>query len=519
MSATHSQVNRKQSVLHVRLPCNKVWPLGVMTLAGYVQKRHPQVKQRIIDLAVIPPKERKAYLLEQVREFAPDVISVSWRDIQVFAPHEADQSLENSFNFFYSNSLVKRLLASFTGLQMVAAYHANLRENLGYIRLLARKFPAATHLLGGGAFSVFHKQLAKKLPAGVIGVIGEGEQVLDAVLSGQDVSPLRVSFMRDGRLHEGPTPPPLDLADVGIDYRYIQEIFLQWEAYRGAQVSVQSKRGCPYRCAYCLYPYIEGVRVNLRPPQLVLDEIQYLYEHLDARDFWFADAQFLTGRAARGNATELLSGIIDRGLKINWSGYVRTSSITAELADLMVRSGVGDLEVGLASGSQEMVNRMQLGFKVEHLYRGARNLKQAGYRHKLVLNYSPNMPGETQKTLLETVASYREFCAIMGESQIYPMIFFIGVQPYTPMEQQLLDSGYLKRGYNPMSLNPISIKRLLYNPKPLNGPISKACFAAWKDGSEDSGRRVLLALEAILLGEKGKKPQVKVENKKASTPG
>lgn len=519
MSGTAANGTGKKSILHVRLPCNKVWPLGVMTLAGYVRQRHPQVRQRIIDLAVIPPGERKAYLLDQVRKFDPDVISVSWRDIQVFAPHEADQSLENSFNFFYSNNIVKKLLSSFNGLQMVAAYHANLRENLGYVRLLARSFPDASHLLGGGAFSVFHKQLAKKLPKGVIGVIGEGEQVMDRVLTGQDVSPLRVSFMQNGGLHEGTAPPPLDLADVGIDYRYIQTIFPQWEAYRGSQVSVQSKRGCPYRCAYCLYPYIEGTRVNLRPPERVLDEIQYLYEHLDARDFWFADAQFLTGRAARGNAKEVLSGIIDRGLEITWSGYVRTSSITEELADLMVRSGVGDLEVGLASGSQEMVNRMQLGFKVEHLYRGARNLKQAGYQHKLVLNYSPNMPGETRETLLETVESYREFVRIMGESQIYPMIFFIGVQPHTPMEKQLLDSGYLKRGYNPMSLNPISIKRLLYNPRPLNGPISRACLAAWKDGSEDSGRRVLLALEKILLEGSGKNPRARVAPREAKTSG
>ena len=70
-----------------------------------------------------------------------------------------------------------------------------------------------------------------------------------------------------------------------------------------------------------------------------------------------------------------------------------------------------------------------------------------------------------------------------------------------------------------MSLNPISIKKLLYNPKPLNGPISKACLDAWKDGGEDSGRRVLLALERILRGDAGKKPQVKAESRQALGPG
>jgi len=489
---------KPRSVLHVRLPCNPVWPLGAVTLAGDIHRRDPSVRQRLLDLAMVPPKDRRRYLQDEAAAFRPDVIAISWRDVQVFAPHEADASLANSFNFFYSNSLVKRALASFTGLKMVAAYHAALRENMGYVRLIARRFRDATVLLGGGALSVFHEQLGPKLPEGVIGVIGEGEQVLEAVLEGRDPSALRVSMVKDGVAVTGTAPAPLDLSTQVIDYAYIREIFPQWERYRGAQVSVQSKRGCPYRCAYCLYPYIEGTQVSLRPPEHVLSEIQYLYDHLDARDFWFADAQFLTGHAARGNAEAILEGIIARGLKIHWSGYVRTSAITPKLADLMVRSGVGDLEVGLASGSQRMVNEMRLGLKVEHLYRGAANLKKAGYRHKLILNYSPNMPGETEASLLETVDSYRRFAAIMGDAQVYPMIFFIGVQPHTAMEERLLADGYLKPGYNPMSLNPRAVKRLLYNPKPLNGPIAKACLEAWKDGPEDSGRRVLLALERIL---------------------
>ena len=506
------------SVLHLRLPCNKVWPLGVITLAGHIRRALPESRQRIIDLAVISPRERHAYLDAQVREFDPDVICVSWRDIQVFAPHEADASLENSFNFFYSNNLIKRALASFTGLKMVAAYHANLRENLGHIRALASAFPGKKILVGGGAMSVFHKQLVPKLPKGVVGVVGEGEQALEAALRRDDLRPLRVTFREGGDTFEGPAPAPLDLNHGAIDYPYIRDIFPQWEDYRGFQVSVQTKRGCPYRCAYCLYPYIEGTRVSLRPPEAVLDEMQFLHDHLDARDIWFADAQFLTGRAARRSAEDILQGVIDRGLDITWSGYVRTSSITPTLADLMVRSGVGDLEVGLASGSQRMVNEMQLGFKVDHLFRGAQNLKDAGYRHTLILNYSPNMPGETEESLLETVDSYRRFVQIMGESQVFPMIFFIGVQPYTPMEHRLLKEGHLRRGYNPMSLNPISIKRLLYNPKPLNKPISKACLEAWKDGGEDSGRRVLFALEKILLERGASRPTQGTARPEPSTP-
>jgi len=45
--------------------------------------------------------------------------------------------------------------------------------------------------------------------------------------------------------------------------------------------------------------------------------------------------------------------IIAERLEIEWSGYIRTSLITSEFAKLMVRSGVGDLEVAITSGSPE----------------------------------------------------------------------------------------------------------------------------------------------------------------------
>ena len=45
----------------------------------------------------------------------------------------------------------------------------------------------------------------------------------------------------------------------------------------------------------------------------------------------------------------------------------------------MVRSGVGDLEVAITSGSQEVLNNLHMGFKLERLYDGCRYLAEAGF--------------------------------------------------------------------------------------------------------------------------------------------
>jgi hypothetical protein len=85
------------------------------------------------------------------------------------------------------------------------------------------------------------------------------------------------------------------------------------------------------------------------------------------------------------------------------------------------------------------------------------------------------------------VESYKTVASILGEERVFPLMFFLGIQPNTDLEQRLLEEGYLSVGYNPLMLTPTSIRKLLYNPAPLNKFIAKACLRAWerKEGSRD----------------------------------
>ena len=153
----------------------------------------------------------------------------------------------------------------------------------------------------------------------------------------------------------------------------------------------------------------------------------------------------------------------------------------------MVKSGVGDLEVAITAGSQKVLNSLHMGFKLEHLYDGCRYLKEAGFSGRVILNYSLNSPEETEETLLQSIESYKIVASILGEDRVFPLMFFLGVQPNTDLEKRLLSEGHLSAGYNPLSLTPWNIKKMLYNPAPLNTIIAKACLAAWnkKHGSRD----------------------------------
>lgn len=475
------------SILYIFLPCKKVYPIGVTYLADFVHRRKPEVRQRIVDLSLYPPAQRAQAVRDAASAFQPDLVCFSWRDIQIFSPHEGDASLEHAFNFYFASNPLKRVIASFAGLKQLYRYYSHIRANVSYPWLIRKEFPKTQIMIGGGAFTAFADQLIEKLPEGTIGILGEGEDALLKVLEGRSLAGERYIIREGLQTRKGVQGVPILLDTMTVDLPYLTSTFPQYREYLGESIGVQSKRGCPYDCAFCLYPYIEGKRVRYRPPDMVVKDIAQHYHQWGARRFWFTDAQFITGKEAYPHCTEILERIIREKLDIEWSGYIRTSLITPELAKLMVQSGVGDLEVAITSGSQEILNNLHMGFKLERLYDGCRYLAEAGFKGKVILNYSLNSPQETEASLLQSVESYKVVASILGEDRVFPLMFFLGIQPNTDLEHRLLEEGYLTAGYNPLMLTPSSIRKLLYNPAPLNKLIAKACLTAWerKQGSRD----------------------------------
>ncbi|MBS0159009.1 MAG: radical SAM protein [Nitrospira sp.] len=543
------------SILYIFLPCKKVYPIGVTYLADFIHRRKPEVRQRILDLSLFSESQRTQAIRDAALDFKPDLVCFSWRDIQIFSPHEGDASLEHAFNFYFASNPIKRVAASFAGLKQLYRYYSHIRANLSYPWLIRKEFPKTQIMIGGGAFTAFADQLIEKLPEGTIGILGEGEDAILKVVNGESLENERYIIREGNQTRKGSQGAPALLDALTVDLPYLTSIFPQHASYMDESIGVQTKRGCPYDCAFCLYPYIEGKRVRYRPPEMVVKDISQHYHQWGARRFWFTDAQFITGKEAYPQCTEILERILSEKLEIEWSGYIRTSLITPELAKLMVRSGVGDLEVAITSGSQEVLNNLHMGFKLERLYDGCRYLAEAGFKGKVILNYSLNSPKETEESLLQSVESYKKVSAILGEERVFPLMFFLGIQPNTDLEHRLLEEGYLSAGYNPLMLTPTSIRKLLYNPAPLNKLIAKACLTAWqqKEGSRDprawsgslsqttsseskpaqphyadanlirgiqnnSGREALLTLEEILRARRPAQPTTASAEKTAVSP-
>jgi radical SAM superfamily enzyme YgiQ (UPF0313 family) len=471
---------KAQSVLYVRLPCWKIYPGGVIYVADYVHKQRPGIRQHLLDLALVPKSERRRVLKDRIAAMRPDVVAFSWRNMQSFGPHPEDDALDVVMNFDHSPKLTRRLKAARDAVRILYDYTASRLNNFAYMRLVRKLLPQTRIVVGGTAVSIFGKYVAAKVPNDTVVVVGEGEDTMLSIVDGF-VQPAGEFYYKDGagRVTHRAREETFDLRTLtAVDFPYIESIFADFGSYLGDDVGVHTKRGCPFQCHFCLYNKIEGARQRYRDPAEIGEEIETLNKRYGVKRIWFTDAQFCSTRRSTEHVDKILDELLARDVKVNWSGYLRLNFLTPEIARKMLATGLASVDLSF-TGSQEIIDNLTLGYKLKQQMQAFQMFKDNGFTRQKVKLYMPlNAPGETVETLQATIDKIKELYALFGRDNVLPFIFFIGVQPNTPVERLLIDQGYLRAGYNPLTLNPFLIKKLLYNPKPLGALIARAYLEA-----------------------------------------
>ena len=491
-------------ILIVRLPCNPIFPIGPIYLADHIHKRFPEIEQQFLDLAIIPSNKVSKYLKRKIDQFRPHLIIFSWRDIQIYAPVDgrSGNPLQNSFEVFYSKNILKKVRGAWGGLQLIISHYQEIYRNTSLVKMglkRAEKYnKEITVILGGGAVSVFYEQLGNLLPKGTIVSVGEGENLIEKVIKKDSILEERCYLAgekpRNKLIHE----QPIGTFKTACDYKYIKSIWPEFNWYIDDgeyYVGVQTKRGCPHNCCFCVYTVVEGKKVRVNPINEVIKEMKQLYD-MGVRGFWFTDAQFIPTKNNIQDAKDLLSAVKEQGwTDISWAAYIRADNIDSELAQLMVDTGMSYFEIGITSGSQELVRKMRLAYDLEKVLKNCRMLVKSGFKNHVSVNYSFNVLDETPNTIRQTIAYHRELENIFGKGLVDPAIFFIGLQPHTLLEKYALDHKILKPNYNPMSMMPWTARKLLWNPGVLGQKLGEVCLEAFDNKDDEFGKTVINILE------------------------
>lgn len=116
-------------------------------------------------------------------------------------------------------------------------------------------------------------------------------------------------------------------------------------------------RGCPFSCVFCSAPLLSGKSIRKRSPKKVMKEVELLYNKFGIREIHIVDDNFTLDK---NHAVSVLEKIADSKLPISlaFPNGIRLNTIDEELLDLMKKSGVYLISVGIESGSDETLKRM-----------------------------------------------------------------------------------------------------------------------------------------------------------------
>ncbi len=165
----------------------------------------------------------------------------------------------------------------------------------------------------------------------------------------------------------------------------------------GEFVSVRTSKSCPFACSFCSYPQQAGKYV-FEGIDTVERELDRIREIGTVTNITFLDDTF---NVPMGRFKEMLRMMIRNGYGFRWNSNLRADHVDAECIDLMRRSGCEGVFLGVESGSDSMLKRMNKTSRSEHYRRVIPQLAEAGIltHCSLIIGF----PGETMDTVRETV--------------------------------------------------------------------------------------------------------------------
>ncbi len=204
--------------------------------------------------------------------------------------------------------------------------------------------------------------------------------------------------------------PAWDLVDMEAYRR-------AWQSRHGYfSLNMASSRGCPYRCNWCAKP-IYGNSYHARAASSVAAEMSYLKQTFQPDHIWFADDIF----ALSPKWTEEFAGHVERlSARLPFKMQSRCDLMTRDTAGALHRAGCTEVWMGAESGSQKILDAMDKGIRVAHVYEARRNLARHNIRACFFLQFG--YPGEEWSDIQATISMVRETAPNdIGVSVSYPL--------------------------------------------------------------------------------------------------
>lgn len=203
-----------------------------------------------------------------------------------------------------------------------SCYIWNIEETIPVINMLKKIAPEVTIVLGGPEVSYDTEYWMKRLPEVDAIVIGEGEatfkELLSTLKNGQDLENVKgIAYRSNGEITFTHPREKLDLNEIPSPFRFEDDL-----PHLPKRITyVETSRGCPFSCQFCLSSIEMGVRYF--DIERMKEELLFLMDH-GAKTIKFVDRTF---NIKRDYALEMFQFLIDN----HREGCVFQFEITADI--------------------------------------------------------------------------------------------------------------------------------------------------------------------------------------------
>ena len=164
-------------------------------------------------------------------------------------------------------------------------------------------------------------------------------------------------------------------------------------------VIVETSRGCPYTCDFCVAPIHQGHKFRERSARAMVDEIEHVVRTHGVRFFYlWGDTVTLNVKSFSAFCEELIA----RNLDVQWFGNARADNLQDRaFVERLKRSGCWMLALGIETESDETRRDMMKRLEGQKIRIALTNMRDAGVKSFgfFILGY----PGETPESLERTI--------------------------------------------------------------------------------------------------------------------
>ncbi len=329
-------------------------PLGIMSIATYLNSNGHCAK--VHDRTV--SNEKIASVIEN---YKPDIIGVS----------------------VISQSFIKDAIA---------------------ISKVARKFNIPV-IWGGCSSTSIAEKILRSGNADYIS-LNEGEftwlEIADAFDSGKKFDDIKgIAFLKNNMYIETGIREFIDLSQLpSIDWNLINpEKYMQKTYGSHKMLSIYRTKGCSGKCNFCYNPCFHKSTRRVRPIDKVISEMKFLSEKYGVDGFEFTDETMFESKS---EAYEFCNKILESDLKLNWSGYLKTTVLkTKEDFELLYKAGCRMLMFGIETGSKNVLTAIRKPNNLQTIEATINACVNSGILP--ITTFIIGFPGETIEDVKETI--------------------------------------------------------------------------------------------------------------------